>query len=283
MYCKQEYKVCIKGIMLKCSMLNSLSSHKYGDSFKSAISVHVLWIKFMSTYCEITLRWMSQNTYNDKSTYSQELAWGHRMTCMVIDVSWMCFIISINSLYFQLFEYSYWFCRWELMQTGNCQGRKSITLKSIPTFVSEHVVKIIPSLYHTVDNPLPDISCIQQILVYNIYLMMFGTLCDLFSPQIFSCIDWLQCPSSSAGYFSGWIQCPPITKLEMKNNRAMIYRYRLIKACILPSKRYTTDLNSPLLPKAIEDPRRNQYYRDNTRTAKVYMPSVICCSDICVS
>ena len=31
----------------------------------------MLWIKFMITCCEIALRWMPQNTFNDKSTLVQ--------------------------------------------------------------------------------------------------------------------------------------------------------------------------------------------------------------------
>ena len=34
---------------------------------KSVILEHILRIKFMSTSCEITFRWMPQNTFNDKS------------------------------------------------------------------------------------------------------------------------------------------------------------------------------------------------------------------------
>ena len=41
---------------------------------KHVISEHMLWIKFMGTSHEITLRWMPQNPI-DKSTLVQVMAW----------------------------------------------------------------------------------------------------------------------------------------------------------------------------------------------------------------
>ena len=35
----------------------------------------MLWIKFMSASCEIALRWMPQNTFDNKSTLVQVMAW----------------------------------------------------------------------------------------------------------------------------------------------------------------------------------------------------------------
>ena len=46
--------------------VNSLVLGRYDRNFESVISEHMLWIEFMSTSCEIILRWMPQNTY-DKS------------------------------------------------------------------------------------------------------------------------------------------------------------------------------------------------------------------------
>ena len=51
-------------------------NEKRGDNkFKSAILKYVLQMKFMSTSCEITLRWMPQNMFNEKSTLVQVMAW----------------------------------------------------------------------------------------------------------------------------------------------------------------------------------------------------------------
>ena len=43
--------------------INSLSPGRCGNIFKSVISEHMLWIKFMSTSCEIALRWMPLKTF----------------------------------------------------------------------------------------------------------------------------------------------------------------------------------------------------------------------------
>ena len=45
------------------------------STFKSAISEHMLWIEFMSATCGIALRWMQQNTFNDKCTLVKVMAW----------------------------------------------------------------------------------------------------------------------------------------------------------------------------------------------------------------
>ena len=45
------------------------------QNLKSVISEHMSWISFMITSCEIALRWMQQNTFDDKSTSVQVMAW----------------------------------------------------------------------------------------------------------------------------------------------------------------------------------------------------------------
>ena len=54
--------------------INSLSPGRCGNDFKSAISEHMLRIHFMST-CEIAVRWMPQDTFDDKSTLVYVMAW----------------------------------------------------------------------------------------------------------------------------------------------------------------------------------------------------------------
>ena len=39
------------------------------------ISKHMLQIKFVRTFCDIALRWMLENTYDDKSTLVQVMVW----------------------------------------------------------------------------------------------------------------------------------------------------------------------------------------------------------------
>ena len=57
-------------------LINSLAPGRCGSNFiKSIISEHMLWIKVRGTSCKMALRWMSQNTVDDKSTLVQVMAW----------------------------------------------------------------------------------------------------------------------------------------------------------------------------------------------------------------
>ena len=60
--------------------VNSLATGRCGSSFKGVISKHMLQIKFMSTFCEITHRRMPLNTSDDKSIVVQVMAWSHQAT-----------------------------------------------------------------------------------------------------------------------------------------------------------------------------------------------------------
>ena len=50
------------------------------SNFERVISEHMLGIKFMSTSWKMALKWMPQNTFNDKSTLVQAIAWYHQAT-----------------------------------------------------------------------------------------------------------------------------------------------------------------------------------------------------------
>ena len=50
-----------------CS-INSLAPMRCGNNLKNIIYEHMLGIKLMSISCEIALGWMSQNTFDEKST-----------------------------------------------------------------------------------------------------------------------------------------------------------------------------------------------------------------------
>ena len=56
--------------------INSLAPDEYDSNFKSVVSKNMLYIyvKFMSTSCKISLRWMPQNTSVDNSTLVQVIA-----------------------------------------------------------------------------------------------------------------------------------------------------------------------------------------------------------------
>ena len=58
--------------------INSMAPDWCANNFKSVIYKHMLLIKFMSTFHEIALMWLPQNTFDDKSTLVQVMAWYHQ-------------------------------------------------------------------------------------------------------------------------------------------------------------------------------------------------------------
>ena len=48
----------------------------------------MLQIKFMGIFCEITLRWMPQNTFDDKSTLVQVMTWCRQATSHYLGQCW---------------------------------------------------------------------------------------------------------------------------------------------------------------------------------------------------
>ena len=74
-----------RSFMVFCDPVLELSSRltyigSRALSTLDAIDEHMLRIKFESTSCEIPLRWMSQNTFDDKSTLVQVMAWCRQAT-----------------------------------------------------------------------------------------------------------------------------------------------------------------------------------------------------------
>ena len=70
-------------------IINSLAPGRCDCNLKSVISEHMLQIKFMSsTSVEIALRWMPQNTFDDKSTLVQVIAWWHQSTGLYMSQCW---------------------------------------------------------------------------------------------------------------------------------------------------------------------------------------------------
>ena len=72
----------------RCPLVNSLAPGRGSSDFKSVISTHKLWIKFMSTYCETALRWMTQNIFDDKLTLVRVMAWCHQATSYYLNQCW---------------------------------------------------------------------------------------------------------------------------------------------------------------------------------------------------
>ena len=73
---------------------NSLAPGTCASNFKSVILEHVFRIKFVSTFCEIGLRWMPQNTFDDKSTLVQVMAWCHQAASHYLSHCWPRSILS---------------------------------------------------------------------------------------------------------------------------------------------------------------------------------------------
>ena len=57
-------------------------------NFKYVISEHGLGFKFMSMSCEIELRWMPQNIFDDKSTLFQLVVWCRQATSHCVSQCW---------------------------------------------------------------------------------------------------------------------------------------------------------------------------------------------------
>ena len=80
--------------MILKDIFNSLAPEWCGSNFKSVISKHMLRIKFMSTSCQIDLRWIPQNTFDDKSTLIQVMkkkiimAWWRQTTSHYLSQYW---------------------------------------------------------------------------------------------------------------------------------------------------------------------------------------------------
>ena len=56
-------------------MTSSWVPGRCGSNFKSVVSQPMLWINFMSIFCEIALEWMLQNTFDVKSRLVLVKAW----------------------------------------------------------------------------------------------------------------------------------------------------------------------------------------------------------------
>ena len=60
-------------------VVNSLVSGICGNNSK-VFSLNSLWVKWMSMSYEISLGWLWENTFHDKSTLVQVMAWCHQAT-----------------------------------------------------------------------------------------------------------------------------------------------------------------------------------------------------------
>ena len=57
--------------------LNSLPPGRGGSNFQNLILEHMLVIKVVGVSCEVALRWMPQNTFNNRSTLVQVINWAN--------------------------------------------------------------------------------------------------------------------------------------------------------------------------------------------------------------
>ena len=76
--------------------INSLSHGRYNSNSESVISEYISWIKFVSTACEISPSLMPQNTFADKSTLVQVMAWCHQATSHYLSQCWSRSIASVS-------------------------------------------------------------------------------------------------------------------------------------------------------------------------------------------
>ena len=76
------------GLNAELSCLNSLSPGRCGSNFKRIFSEGMSLIKFMNISVEIALRWMPLNTFDEKSTLVQVMAWCHQATIHYLSQCW---------------------------------------------------------------------------------------------------------------------------------------------------------------------------------------------------
>ena len=69
-------------------MVNSLAPGRYGSNFENVSWRHMLQMKFMSSSGELALRWMPQNTFDDKSILAQVMAWCRQATSHYLSQCW---------------------------------------------------------------------------------------------------------------------------------------------------------------------------------------------------
>ena len=74
-------------VFQKACQFNSLIIGKFGIHFKSVISSQILQIKF-SSFCDVAIRQMPQNSFHDKSTLVQVMAWCCRATSHYLNQCW---------------------------------------------------------------------------------------------------------------------------------------------------------------------------------------------------
>ena len=68
--------------------VNSLASGRCGSNFKDIIFELILWIDTFSATSKIVVRWMPQNSTNDKSTLVQVMTWCRQATSHCLSQCW---------------------------------------------------------------------------------------------------------------------------------------------------------------------------------------------------
>ena len=68
--------------------INWLAPGRCGSNFKSVIFKHILRITFIKASCEIAPRWIPQNTFDDKSTLVQVMAWCRQAPSHYLSQCW---------------------------------------------------------------------------------------------------------------------------------------------------------------------------------------------------
>ena len=124
---------------------NSLLPGRYGNNFESKISRHLLWIKFMSTSCEIALRWMPQHI--DKSVLVQLMAWCHQATSHYLDQCCPRYMSPHGITRPQWVTVSQWLLALLLMSYAYCQTSNIWHTKSQNLIVSRVILQLsLPNL-----------------------------------------------------------------------------------------------------------------------------------------
>ena len=78
------------------SHFNSYAPERFGNNFKSVIPDDMLRIMFISTYCNIALMWMLQNTFDDNSTLVRIMTWYREAESHYFSRRWPTYVVKLR-------------------------------------------------------------------------------------------------------------------------------------------------------------------------------------------
>ena len=118
-----------RGRWVTCSQLSCLwkSNHWFLEDVATTLTIFklILWINSFSNSCEITLGWMPQETFDDKSTLVHVMAWCRQATSHYLSQGWSLSMLPYGITRPQWVNSSHISCLWIStgLKTENNQSR----------------------------------------------------------------------------------------------------------------------------------------------------------------